>query len=314
VAIVPFDNHDVRPTIDRARFVPGGEEARGLLAAIPGPRGDTALFAAIDRAIDQLETRQRREPDREYQLIVITDGEDDPKNTDPELRQRPVSLEAVALKAEDAKRHGISVYPIGIGTADDTSMLAPLERISIDNSAMVDEPGALMDILEKAQPAPAAQMRIAFLSPFPTRGELEGRSHIVRVRIGQPGRQVDAVTSWAPKESMTAPQAREECSRDEKQALSKFGGLPQEDYTDVGRPLATLAVFTCILLLCWFLMPRLIWPEDYAEDMPKVDGGARWSAGRQAPASKAAANAAREETDATYVLPGQERDPRSRFK
>lgn len=313
VAVVPFDNHGVRSTISAARFSPGGEEARGLVAAIPSPRGDTALYAAISFAIDALEQRQRTETGREYQLIVITDGIDDlGRDPDPELRQHPVSIDEVALKTEGSS---ISVYPIGIGRAED-NILGPLERISFENSHLVQEPDELIEVLARARPAVATGMQVTFLSPYATAGQLEGRNHMVRVLVGQPGPdQVFATLPWAPPESMIAPQAREECSRSEKEALSKFGA-PADDYTSLVRPLATLAVFACIWLLCWYLMPRLIWPERFSEELPKVDGGARWSAGRQGPASKvgAAVGGIREETDATYVMPRQESDPRSRFK
>jgi von Willebrand factor type A domain len=312
VAVVPFDNHGVGSTIRAARFLPGGEEARSLIGGLPSPRGDTALYAAISFAIDVLEQRQRTEPGSEYQLIVITDGKDDlGRDPDPELRQRPVSIDAVAMKTEQSS---IAVYPIGIGGAGDTGILEPLERISLENSHLVQEPNELIEVLAQASPTLATRMVVTFLSPYPTAGQLEGRNHTVRVLIGEPGRdQVDARESWAPAESMIAPQAREECSPTEKQALSKFGA-PPDDYTALVRPLATLAVFACILLLSWFLMPRLIWPENFGEELPKVDGGARWSAGRQASAPKAAAGGVRQETDETYVMPRQESDSRSRFK
>ena len=312
VAIVPFDNHGVISTIRAARFLPGGEEARSLLSAIPKPRGDTALYAAIYYGIETLEEKQRKEPGNEYQLIVITDGIDDlGRDPDPELRQHPITLEDVAMKTGQTS---VSVYPIGIGGVNDTEILGPLESISLENSHVVQEPEDLIAVLAQARPALATQMQVTFLSPYPTAGQLEGRNHLVRVLIGPPDSQVEAGASWAPPETMIAPQAREECSPNEKQALSKFGA-PPDDYTTLVRPLATLGVFACILLLCWFLMPRLIWPENFDQDLPKVDGGARWSTGRQAPTPKAAAvGRVRQETDETYVMPRQESDSRSRFK
>ena len=65
VAVVPFDNHNVISTIREARFVRGGEEAQSVLAAIPNPRGDTALYAAVYFAIERLEQLQGTEPDSE---------------------------------------------------------------------------------------------------------------------------------------------------------------------------------------------------------------------------------------------------------
>jgi Mg-chelatase subunit ChlD len=314
VAVAPFDNHGVIPGIQRARFVAGGEAARGLVAAIPNPRGDTALYAAIFYGIEALELRQRRDSGREYQLITITDGKDDlGRDPDRELRERPISIETVAAKAD---RSSVGVYLIGIGGGEpDTGMLAPLEMISIHHAHMVQEPDELMEVLARARPALATRMLVSFLSPYATAGQLEGRNHQVRVTIGQAPEQVNASGSWAPPEAMISPQAREECSPAEKQALIK-AGPPADEYTAVIRPLATAVVFACILLLCWFAMPRLIWPEQYAAELPRVDGGSRWASGRQAgnAAKAAAAGGARQETDATYVVPRQVSDPRSRFK
>ncbi|MEO8367746.1 MAG: vWA domain-containing protein [Candidatus Solibacter sp.] len=311
VAVVPFDNHGVISTIRAARFLPGGEEGRSLLSALPNPRGDTALYAAIYYGIEALEQRQRTNPGGEFQLIVITDGKDDlGRDPDPELRQRPVSIDAVAQKAEQTS---VLVYPIGIGSTEE-GILDPLERISFEHSHLVQEPEDLIQILGQARQSVATGMRVTFLSPYATAGQLEGRQHSVRVLVGDTGDRVEATVAWIPVESMVAPQAREECSPGEKQALSLLG-MP-DDYTGVLRPLATLVVFAGILALCWFLMPRLMWPENFSEELPRVDGGARWSAGRQATVRKSAAVAGgpRQETDATYVMPRHESDSRSRFK
>lgn len=313
VAIVPFDNHGVLATIRAARFVPGGEEARALLAAIPAPRGDTALYAAIYYSIERLEQQKRLDAARDYQAIVITDGKDDlGRDPDPELRRAPITLEGAALKAE---RSNVAVYPIGIGGAGDTDILAPLERISIENSHMVQEPGELMEVVARARPAPATRMQIAFLSPYATAGQLEGRSHRVRVVIGKGGQRVETTGEWAPPESMIAPQARADCSAAEKQALSKMGP-PADDYTALIRPLATLGVFACIVALCWFAMPRLIWPENYGPGPARMERAAPPSAKSGGDARGAAVGAGniRQDTEKTYVLPREQADPKSRFR
>jgi hypothetical protein len=113
VAVVPFDNHNVLARIREARFVPGGEESRSLVAGIPPPGGDTALYAAIYYSIDLLEQQRHADASRDYQLIVITDGKDDlGRDADAELRRAPITLDGVALRADRSK---VSVYPIGIG-------------------------------------------------------------------------------------------------------------------------------------------------------------------------------------------------------
>lgn len=302
VAVVPFESHNVVPTIRAARFL-APEEARVRLGSIPQPsRGDTALYASIDAGLDLLEDQQRRQPSGDYQLIVITDGRDDlGRDPDPELRQHPVTLEALAARVD---RSAVAIYPIGIGTAADTDMLSPLEMISIHNSHMVQEPDELVQVLDQARPAFATRLEIAFQSPYPAAGDLQGRSHRVRIRIGQPGQQLEDTAEWSPVEAMQAPQPRERCSAAEMQALGRLP-LP-DDYSTPIRQAATLAVFTCILLICWFLIPRLLWPESYAEELHRVDGGARWAATRQAPVARGPApGAARQETDATYVLPNK---------
>jgi hypothetical protein len=314
VAVVPFDNRGVLKTIREARFVPGGEEARALLAELPPPRGDTALYASIYYSMERLEQLKRAEAARDYQLVVITDGKDDlGRDPDPELRRAPISLEAVASKAY---RSNVTVYLIGIGGANDTDILAPLEQISIDHAHSVQEPGELMEVLARARAAaPVTGMQIAFLAPYATAGQLEGRNHRVRVIIGKGADRVQGSAPWAPPESMIAPQARKSCSEAEKQALSK-AGPPAEDYTAVIRPVATLGVFACILALCWFAMPRLVWPENYGPGVSRVDSLAPRPARGGAEARSAAVGAGniRQDTEKTYVLPREQADPKSRFR
>jgi hypothetical protein len=178
---------------------------------------------------------------------------------------------------------------------------------------MVQEPAELMEVLDRARarPAPATRMQIAFLSPYATAGQLEGRNHRVRVIIGRGAQRVEATAPWAPPESMIAPQARLECSAAEKQALSRMGP-PPEDYTALIRPLATLGVFACIVALGWFAMPRLIWPGNYGPGPERAPPPAR---GRgEARAAAAAAGSLRQDTEKTYVLPREQADPKSRFR
>jgi hypothetical protein len=177
---------------------------------------------------------------------------------------------------------------------------------------MVQEPEELMEILRRARPALAARMQIAFVSPYATAGQLEGRNHQVRVLIGKGGERVEAVGAWAPPESMSAPQARVDCSPAEKEALSR-SGAPVDDYTAIIRPMATFAVFAGILALCWFAMPRLIWPEHYGQELARVERVAPpRPTGTARPAAAGAGG--RQETDQTYVLPREQADPKSRFR
>lgn len=78
VAVAPFESRKVAEQIRRAQFH-SKEEALTDLNNLPVPdfRGNTALYDAIDKALDVLRQRKNEGKSEDQSLIVLTDGKND---------------------------------------------------------------------------------------------------------------------------------------------------------------------------------------------------------------------------------------------
>src|SRR5207249_311387 len=76
---VAVESHDVRGRIRTASFVETVADARQVIANLPqpSPRNNTALYAAVDVALDVLAGQKQARPRDEQSLVILTDGRDD---------------------------------------------------------------------------------------------------------------------------------------------------------------------------------------------------------------------------------------------
>src|SRR5262247_2210978 len=88
IAIAPFESHEVRARIENAVFAETPEAAEDQINRLQARRdGNTALYSATVFALNRLQ--RLKKTDRQYMLVVLTDGENDVRpGDDPEALQR----------------------------------------------------------------------------------------------------------------------------------------------------------------------------------------------------------------------------------
>src|SRR5262245_42033663 len=122
VAIAPFESHEVRARIEDAVFAKTPAEADGQINSLQARRdGNTALYTATIFALNRLQRLKKEEPDRQYMLVVLTDGKNDVREgDDPETVKRKDDLDGVVKKLYETN---IQTFAIGVGDAIDAEAL-----------------------------------------------------------------------------------------------------------------------------------------------------------------------------------------------
>lgn len=114
VAVAPFESHRVKDKIDDAKFLPPRDAAKEI-QNLPKPddNGNTALYSAIDLAIDVLKKRKDDGESQDQSLIVLTDGKNDVGHAgdDPKLLDDK-GYQTVLAKL---KEYNTRTFTIGLG-------------------------------------------------------------------------------------------------------------------------------------------------------------------------------------------------------
>ena len=281
VAVVPFQSHRVRETIDSAAFVASPEEASQQVDDLPAPeaRNNTALYSAFDLGLDKLKILM--EADRgssEFQLYVLTDGENDVGNPgdDPGLLSGDDGLKVVASKVRSYAR--IQVNAVGFGDPREVDEAA-LKEITNRFHMFTDATGLNQFFRPPAARPPVSQgIRATVLSPWPDRAWLAARTVHFRASLllptGQALESEDA--TWSAPEVGT-PMFEGKCDPGEESALIEGNNLSTiAAWPSIIRPVIVFMGLASALLVLWFWVPRLVWQEQYSGTyQPRRD--ARWA-------------------------------------
>ena len=276
VAIVPFESHHVIDTIRNARFVTTRQDALAAATALPlpGPRNDTALYSAVSAGLDTLSQQAKSEAAQSGKppdtlLIVMTDGTNEIlRGDDPGLLAGPAGLEQVSSKV---RQSGMQVIGIGFGDPSEIDQTA-LKALST-KSFMASGYDELRRIFALAHKLLTDRLTATFVSPWPDRASLAGRTLHVTADLTLPSGQVLTSTPqvWsAPAIGLPLYEGR--CSAAEMKALLDETSGTTGGWISVVRPLVVFGGLAALLLILWFWVPRLVWPEQYIGEVP----AARW--------------------------------------
>src|SRR5215813_6286110 len=118
IAIAPFESHNVKARIENAVFAETREEAEAQIDRLQARRdGNTALYSATVFALNRLQRLKKTDSDRQYMLVILTDGKNDLREgDDPETLQRKDDLDGVVKKLYETN---IQTFAIGVGDAID---------------------------------------------------------------------------------------------------------------------------------------------------------------------------------------------------
>lgn len=279
VAIVPFESHNVVPQIRSAVFATTKGEAQAQIAALqaPGPKNNTALYSAVVAGLQTLAQQSTGLPggatSPESLLVVMTDGKNEvERGDDPDLLAGDDGLNAAAAAVQSS---GIQV--IGVGFGDPGSIdLDALQKIT-KKTYQANDLEHLEQIYTMARTLLANRIVATFESPWNDRASLEGKTLQIKTTLALPSGETlesDSATWSAPQ--IGTPAFDGECDTDElKAALHQKVG-PSVGLISIIRPTLVFFGLGTVLLLLWFWVPRLVWPEQFIGNFPAAGGG-RWA-------------------------------------
>jgi Mg-chelatase subunit ChlD len=297
IAIAGFDSSRVKERIAAAPLRTRRADALGDLAALrPSPRGNTALYSAVDFALDRLEEvrADAEKTQAEVMLVVFTDGANDvhpERGDDPGLLTEAEGLQRVldkaARRARDLPLRIITVGLEGRRTFNQDALrkLAfPSDSGTYFTTRSADELAKTFSTIagEKAN-----RMFLTVGPVRPSRDEIAGRPIALTVRWGD----LSDTAQWeAPPVGTPARGAALTPAESRALPVPRGGGSPW--WWLLVRRLVIMATYSLVLALLWFGLPRLIWPERYAPAaaragaLPRSGGAAR--PGRGAPPARPA--------------------------
>jgi Ca-activated chloride channel family protein len=277
VAIVRFDSHEVVQTIRSARFATTVEGARQQIEALPAPilTNNTALYSAVDAGLDVLtgEAAAARGAD-EVMLIVMTDGKNDVQAGDDPGLLGPEGLDIVAQKVSAS---GLQVIAVGLGNSQSIDVPA-LDRISTRHYLVSDEE-SLSRVFTFARTLLLNRLQVTLTSPWPDRASLAGKSMRVSLSLNLPnGQKIDSEeTVWSTPQ-MGLPIYEGTCDAAELKALLANPDVPTGGgWWGLARPILVFVGIGALILVLWFWVPRLVWPEQYVGQAPVVASRGRWA-------------------------------------
>ncbi|HWK90322.1 MAG TPA: vWA domain-containing protein [Longimicrobium sp.] len=242
-AVVPFASARVADRIAAARFVPA-PQAAAQVEALPAPDGNTALYSAIQSAVQRLGAEPAPSDTAWNALLVVTDGRNDVGHAgdDPRLlTEAGGRREAVAA----VRASGAYAWVVGIGAGLDTAELRALAAPRGASFAVAEDPVALRRALERIQGwiftgreflLPVGGSWQARLAPGPSRVEARAGEQVAR-------------GSWVPPVfALPAFQG---------QSAGRVDGAGGSDPWRLRRA-AVLAFFAGVLLILWTAVPPLL--------------------------------------------------------
>ncbi len=278
VAIVPFESHLVQARIASAQFARTRADAVSQVRALPMPeeKNNTALYSAAVYGMETLQAAlprlQSADDPLETMVILLTDGNNEVlKGDDLGLLAGPAGQEEAA---EAVRKSGIPVVAIGFSDTGGLDEVA-LKRISTKYYLASDFEG-LQRILSFTRTFLNNRVTAAFASPFPDRASLAGQNLPITAELRLP----DGSTVKSEEFTWTAPQMgvpvyAGKCSPDELKAVMVAQPV-SAGWTSIIRPVGVFCGLGLLLVVLWFWVPRLIWPEQFIGAMPNLQGS-KWA-------------------------------------
>jgi von Willebrand factor type A domain len=280
VAIAPFQSRQVREAIDSASFATSPQDVQEEIESLPAPepRNNTALYSAFELGLDKLLSAMPGSRGSSlFQLYVLTDGENDVGNPgdDPGLLAGDDGLNVAASKVRADT--AIQVNAIGFGDPREVDEAA-LKDIT-NRFRMFTDAAALKQFFQPPPPAPPVSegLQVTFRSPWPDRAWLAGRTVHLRASMHLAGGSLESDDIvWAAPE-IGQPLFEGKCQTEEESALLNGGAaVAAVGWASLLRPIVVFVVLGVAILLLWFTLPRLAWPEEYVGTF-HPQGSVRWT-------------------------------------
>ena len=269
IAIVPFQSHNVIPTIQSAVYATTQADALAQLDALPAPapKNNTALYPAVftgvqalQSEVDSLERQGHTAAELQPHLIVMTDGKNEVMpGDDPQLLNGDLGLAQAAAQVQASH-----LDVIGIGFGDRNSIdAAALQRLSRRFFYAADA-AQLLAALHVSRTASSHAIQLMWLLPQSSRLALMGQdprwTPEMKLENGTvlPG---DALRLVVP--ATHAPVYDRKAGSPELQALIATNPTVDAGWSILLLYYLLLLAAGALLLALWFWVPRLIWGDRY---------------------------------------------------
>ena len=277
VAIVAFESHGVVEGIKAAKFAATKDQALQQVSSLPAPKpkNNTGLYSAVDMGLDVLKQKLADTSGDagapEGLLVVMTDGANEVyKGDDPGLLAGDEGLNIVANRVTGS---GINVVGVGFGDVSQIDEKA-LSRLSTKYYMASDLEG-LKKIFTMTRTVLRNRVQATFASPWADRASLAGRSMHVVVKLKLPtGETLTSAEKIWETPQVGVPLMEGKCEAPELLAAIHLSPPGGGGWMALLRPVLVFAGLGVLLLILWFWVPWLVWPERY---MGVAPSSARWA-------------------------------------
>ena len=283
VAIVPFESHNVASQISSAEFATSSAQALTQISALPtpAPHNNTALYSAVVQGLQVLSDQTSSTSNAsgasspESLLVVMTDGKNEvgAKGDDAGLLDGPAGLQEAA---NAVRTSGVQVIAVGFGDAGSIDQAA-LRQIST-KAYMADNLEKLTQAFNFARALLTNRIVATFASPWDDRASLQGRTLQVKAALTLSGKKLESDEHQWSAPQIGTPTFDGKCDTAELKAALPIVPVSGSLLSSLRPILVFLGIGTTLLIL-WFWVPRLVWPEQYIGSFPGAEsaGGMRWA-------------------------------------
>lgn len=280
VAIVPFESHNVASQISSAEFATTSAQALTQISALPtpAPHNNTALYSAVVQGLQVLSDQASSNTGAtspESLLVVMTDGKNEvgAKGDDAGLLDGPAGLQEAA---NAARASGVQVIAVGFGDAGTIDESA-LRQIST-KAYMADNLQKLTQAFNFARTLLTNRIVATFVSPWDDRASLQGRTLQIKAALTLSGKKLESDEHQWSAPQIGTPTFDGKCDTAELKAALPIVPASGSLLSSLRPILVFLGIGTTLLIL-WFWVPRLVWPEQYIGSFPGAEsgGGMRWA-------------------------------------
>jgi Mg-chelatase subunit ChlD len=289
IAIAPFESHEVRARIEDAVFAKTPAEAEGQINSLQARRdGNTALYTGTIFALNRLQRLKKEEPDRQYMLVILTDGKNDLREgDDPETLQRKDDLNGVVKKLYETN---IQTFAIGVGDAIDADALKQMvfPQENKEQYSKADDATSLAKFLAGAKQSLNEQIGILFFTRARDYHDLKSLNFRVQIKTLD-GKILQGVIPWNCRAAAgCAPDRTME--REEMRLATESAEAPQpppEQWKELLWLLLRFAIALAILAGLWWGIPKIVWPVTPLPHIP-IRGGPKLPPSRSVSKSRVA--------------------------
>lgn len=299
IAVAPFASRNLAPQIRAASFT-DPQAALAQVDALPQPEGNTGLYSAIEIGSEVVRGAVQNGPaDGWGALLVITDGRNDVRaSDDPGLLSGAAGRDAAVNAVASS---GSYVWLVGIGGEPDGQELRALAGTHGERYLVAEDPLLLHRVFTGIRDALFTTRALTYPAPIWARTRLARGIFPLTVSRGD-GRgccSATVVGRWTPP--LYALPAFE--------GVADSGSVTAASVTalEIGEQKIALnvlvfAFFAVLALVLWFVLPRLMWPDEVGT--METPAKAVASAAAPSPAAKAAAVTAAPDASASGVRRG----------